>query len=250
MYWPALTGTNLPGGSRGTGRGGAQLCIPVQHLSCALVKLDYWEDSFQESSWSHNLHKCGKQHNLGGTGKRANEFGTLHAHMHKMLSITLELFSTCFSRQMRLSARREPNGEVCLIDVGGLDACEVHLLLPSPGCVWMHVLLSVCACVNLCMQVFVHQSVGSVQASKPRSLCVCVCVYVAVREPEWDVFVCGSHTFLHFATVCWLSRESWIGHCFSCSSSVLIALLWILIGCQKACNSCLSDCKLAGTKVV
>lgn len=35
----------------------------------------------------------------------------VYADMHKMVSVTLELFSTCSSRQMRLTVRREPNGE-------------------------------------------------------------------------------------------------------------------------------------------
>lgn len=52
----------------------------------------------------------------------------MNTDMHTMVSLTLELFSTSSSRQMRLAVRRELNGVSGLIDVSALDGCEVPLL--------------------------------------------------------------------------------------------------------------------------
>lgn len=82
----------------------------------------------------------------------------LYADKQKMDFIALELFSTFSNRQMRLTVRRELNVEVGLIDVGSLDGCEVHLLLPPLGCIGFRVFLSAWNCGNLCMQVFTYQS--------------------------------------------------------------------------------------------
>lgn len=91
----------------------------------------------------------------------------------------------------------------------------------------------VCVCVfcqltpvNLCVQVFVLACVA----------CESVCAHLS------GTCLCRRRTLLPIATVCWLSRDLWISRYFCGSSVVLIALLWILIGCQKACNTCLSNC--------
>lgn len=163
-----------------------------------------------------------------------------------MVSFTLELFSTCSGRQMRLTVRREPNSvsvpdwcqrfgrlwgsftvafsgvflDVCVFLSSGLWVCvcrcfSLEYMSVTSCAKWMHG-CEVCEVANLWV-----------------SLCACfacvsgTCLYVR-------------HTFLPTATVCWISRDLWISHCVSCSSVVLI-VLWILIGCQKACNTCPSN---------
>lgn len=149
---------------------------------------------------------------------------------------------------MRLAVRREPSG------VSMPDWCQrFGRLWGSFTVAFSGVCLDVCVFVSSCLwvccvQVFVLVSVNvSLRAKcmhgcdlymcKPTNLWVCVWECACVSGTCWR----GRHTFLATATVCWLSRDLWISHFFSCSSVVLIVLLWILIGCQKACNTCPSN---------
>lgn len=154
-YWPAFTNSQVDHIEV------LVLCC-TKTVSCTQV---IQKGSLRESKLSEFAQQ---QHTsqVRRNGKGANEFGTLQAHMHKMVSITLELFSACFGRQMRLSVHREPNDEVCLIDVSGLDACEVHLLLPSPG----HV-LDACVLVSPCPHESAHAGVCVSECGKRPSPC-------------------------------------------------------------------------------
>ncbi len=95
--------------------------------------------------------------------------------------------------------------------------------------------------VSLCVQVFVLVRVWVHVLNACKEW-----VSLQTRECVRAVRVSGTclylrHTCLPTATVCRLSRDLWISLCFSCSGVVSIVLLWILIGCQKACNTCPSD---------
>lgn len=143
----------------------------------------------------------------------------VYADMHKMVSVTLELFSTCSSRQMRLTVRREPNGESvpdwcqCFGWLWGsftvafsgvfLDVC---VFISSR--LWICVCRCLCSCMRVC------------EECDPVNFWVCWCAQV------WEGYACAEDTLNPTATVCWLSRDFRISHCFSCSSVVLIGLLW------------------------
>ena len=94
--------------------------------------------------------------------------------------------------------------------------------------IYCSLLWGVFGCVHFCqlmpvslfvkMYVFVYFNVRSgAKCMHECEMYVCACVS--------GMCLCGRHTFLPTATVCWLSRDLWISQCYCCSSVVLIVLL-------------------------
>lgn len=79
-------------------------------------------------------------HKLGETGKRPTSLARCRRICIKWFPSLWNCLALFFGRQMRLSVRREPNGEVCLIDVSGFGRLRGSFTVAFSG-----------ACLDACV---------------------------------------------------------------------------------------------------
>lgn len=226
--------------------------VPGQHspVPCSQVVLNssyLWNNCFtqveiiseKETKLSRRLHSCSKRHESGGVQGEPSFTCCLQISRKWISSLWNCLALPPTDRCGSPSVGSRMLKSAWLMSAVWTAARFIYC------CLLWGALASVCFCqpatVGTCACRCLRIGVGEVR--QPIDLRICVCIDLYKLEGDVWVCVCGRHTFLPFATVCWLSRDFWIGLRFSCSSSVSISLLWILIGCQKAFNTLLSDCK-------